>query len=242
MSNNSKNRTNRRRITRETLVGRNGCYEDHLGNYFSTIRSMCDCWGIDSTSTFMFRMNSGWGLKKSLTFGSTKESPNKDTGVLWIFGEPFPNHRAVDLVYGFAPGTTIIHKDEIESWLMSQQVFFVDGKLYRTYSAIAYDYNISESCLHSRLKRGYSLEDAVHTPIRTSKTCTKCSDHLGNAYESVVEMLVYYGISQSVYYRRLSRGWSLERTLTTPTRDCMRRNTKIIERSDMSENSVNDKA
>ena len=44
----------------------------------------------------------------------------------------------------------------------------------------------------------------------------KYEDHIGNKFNSVGEMIKYYGITHTAYYNRKKRGWSLERILTTP--------------------------
>ena len=44
----------------------------------------------------------------------------------------------------------------------------------------------------------------------------ECCDHLGHSYESRQDMAREYGISPSLLCHRLKRGWSLEKTLTTP--------------------------
>lgn len=44
---------------------------------------------------------------------------------------------------------------------------------------------------------------------------TFVSDHLGNRFSSTKEMCVHYGLNASLFYARLKRGWSLEKTLTT---------------------------
>lgn len=45
-----------------------------------------------------------------------------------------------------------------------------------------------------------------------------CFDHLGNKFQSIELMCMYYNIDSALYYKRMNRNWSLERTLTTPKR------------------------
>ena len=45
------------------------------------------------------------------------------------------------------------------------------------------------------------------------------TDHLGNTYKSLDEMCKHYGLSKSLYYRRLNISkWDLEKTLTAPVK------------------------
>ncbi len=46
-----------------------------------------------------------------------------------------------------------------------------------------------------------------------------CKDTQGNSFESIKTMCEYYGISRAAYDGRKKRGWSLERNLTTPTKE-----------------------
>ena len=47
--------------------------------------------------------------------------------------------------------------------------------------------------------------------------CRKCRDHLGREYRSVRDMIRAWPVTESQYYKRLSRGWSLEKALTVPS-------------------------
>lgn len=52
--------------------------------------------------------------------------------------------------------------------------------------------------------------------LKLPSTRWQTNDHLGNVYSSRTQMLAYYGISENCYSYRKSKGWSLERILTTP--------------------------
>lgn len=47
--------------------------------------------------------------------------------------------------------------------------------------------------------------------------CKKCRDHLGHEYRSIREMTRAWKVTDFQYYKRLSRGWSLEKALTVPS-------------------------
>lgn len=47
--------------------------------------------------------------------------------------------------------------------------------------------------------------------------CKKCRDHLGHEYRSIREMTRAWKVTDFQYYKRLSRGWSPEKALTTPS-------------------------
>lgn len=44
----------------------------------------------------------------------------------------------------------------------------------------------------------------------------KCKDHLGNEFSSMTQMAKHWGISNQLLSGRLSKGWDLEKALTTP--------------------------
>jgi hypothetical protein len=46
--------------------------------------------------------------------------------------------------------------------------------------------------------------------------CIKCTDHLGNEFDSKAEMTRYWGISTGTLLSRERYGWDLEKILTTP--------------------------
>ena len=72
-------------------------------------------------------------------------------------------------------------------------------------------YGISRCTYRDRLNSGWSIGDALTTPI---KTINKCKDHLGNEYNSQAEMCRYYGVNIKNYYERIRLGWTLEDALT----------------------------
>lgn len=47
----------------------------------------------------------------------------------------------------------------------------------------------------------------------------KCQDHLGNTFNSIIEMCNYYNISKATYKNRKRLGWSIEDILTKPVKN-----------------------
>jgi len=76
-------------------------------------------------------------------------------------------------------------------------------------------YGIAREAFMSRINNGWSLEDALTTPIR-SKSKFESIDHTGKEYNSLDEMCKHYNISKATLYARLNRGMSLEDALTIP--------------------------
>ena len=205
----------------EQYKGKNGCYVDHLGNYYSKVTTMAECWGVQPRA-LTARISYGYTLEEALMYNCKVDKPKKDTSVVWVFGEPFPDYRAVDRAYGFVENTLSRHKDDLERYLMELDYYFIDGKLYRTSTALAMAYGLAQSTVYGRLLRGWTLEQAVSS-IKGSagRKPSTYVDHLGNEYDGFYKMLYAYGITTGCYYGRKKKGWSLEQILTTPMKRVM---------------------
>lgn len=59
------------------------------------------------------------------------------------------------------------------------------------------------------------FDQAIEQILKNKKRCN-CTDHLGNTFESIKAMAVFYNIPYITLYNRLKRKWSLKRALTTP--------------------------
>ncbi len=62
-----------------------------------------------------------------------------------------------------------------------------------------------------------SQEEALTRPVKTNGGIIYY-DHLGKKYYSITSMCIRWGIARKLYEYRVSRGWTLERALTTPPR------------------------
>lgn len=92
-----------------------------------------------------------------------------------------------------------------------------NGKVYGSYSLLAKDLGISHSHMSKCLSKGMSIDEIVEE--YNSKYST---DHLGNKFNTRKDMLKYWGISSSSYQDRINRGWSIEKSLSTPTKSIRR--------------------
>lgn len=209
------------------FVKRHGCYIDHLGNPYRSIEVMCRCWHVGCT-TFYKRYATGCDLKTCLTGGNSDRNPDKDKSIIWVFNVPFAKYSDVDVAYGYSAGMASEHKDDLEQWLNGKGRFFIDDKVFNSLSELAGAYGLTESCIHYRLEKyGWTLTDAVHTPVKNAGNTTICYDHLGNKYPSKKAMVQHYDMRYSTYMSRICQGWSIEKALTTPINKHKLNNTKI---------------
>lgn len=85
------------------------------------------------------------------------------------------------------------------------------GNKFKSRSQMLTHWGIRRDTYNSRLRRGWSLKEALTTP---STNNNRCKDHLGNEYDSKGDMFKTYGVSYSAFTKRIDRGWSLEEALT----------------------------
>ena len=88
-----------------------------------------------------------------------------------------------------------------------------NGVEYPTMTAMAEAYGKNVTSVASRLKSGWTVEDALTKDI-AKKSTEEVKDHLGNVYMSKTEMAEAYGIALRTLELRLSSGLSLAGALT----------------------------
>lgn len=111
-------------------------------------------------------------------------------------------------------GMGLLSKEQIDSLLTRKDTIEFDGIVYKNFSDLAKDYGFNPSYLSRRLSRGSSLDKIIPYYSRY-----KVSDHLGNRYRDVEDMLRHWGISLNVYRKRKEKGWSLEEALMGKRKD-----------------------
>ena len=88
------------------------------------------------------------------------------------------------------------------------------GQEFNTIREMAMHYGMAERTFNTRIKK-MTLEEALTTPVRKTNKGV-CKDHLGNEFPSKKAMCEAYGIDRSLFFGRVSIGWSLKDALTTP--------------------------
>jgi hypothetical protein len=81
-------------------------------------------------------------------------------------------------------------------------------------------FNIKPGIIHKRLKRGWSMEDAL--TIKENETNIKTFPHRFIEYNGISKTLsewaIYSGIQKNTLFERIKRGWPIEKALTTPVK------------------------
>jgi len=103
---------------------------------------------------------------------------------------------------------------------LSKPLYDHKGKKYPTIRAMAKAYHIPDPTLRARIRYGWTLEEALTTPVLREPVIRKTvRDHHGTEYASIKKMSDAYGISYQAVLDRLKRGWDTEKALTTPVLD-----------------------
>ena len=146
---------------------------DHLGNKFKTKEDMYKHWGKEA-HVVTNRLKLGWSLKDALE----------------------------------RPLVLKINKDTVCDPL---------GNEFKSLSAMCDYWNIDTSIVKARLKRGWTIAEALWTPRKNTTTnCEIAIDHLGNEFRSHAEMCEHWGLQYQTYKNRIANGWSLKDALETP--------------------------
>ena len=215
---------------------------DHLGNHFKSVSAMVRHYGI-SRPTYISRVNAGWTVEEALTVPILKEGgnykPNNSlVGIEDHLGNKFNNkvqmakHWGISsaqlynrLSSGMSLAEALTKPTTARGKYKKREVADHKGNSYRSVAQMARSYGIASITLHERLKRGWSVEEALTTPVDTSSyrkskkiTNVKVQDHLGNWYDSYYALAKAYDLSFSTLYGRVIKlGWSIEKALLTPT-------------------------
>ena len=104
------------------------------------------------------------------------------------------------------------------------------GNKFNNKSQMARYWGISPAQLHSRLRQGMTLEEALtkKTTPRGNYTKRGVVDHLGVKYSSIPKLAKAYNIKVITLNDRLKRGWSMGKALTTPIDTSSHHKTKKI--------------
>lgn len=197
-------------------VDKNGCILDHLGNKFSSASSMCEAWKINKStfvSKYFYTNNT---LKEALETGRVDPKTVRGNAIC-VQGEYFPSKIAVSKHFGVSYSTIENCKDSLDDYIATSDKVVINGKIYNSYAHAAAAYKKDPMLVRMRLQGGMNIHDALTLPKTFTNAQTKESiDHLGNVWPSLTDMCNYYKIPSDTYLKRISRGWTKEKALTTP--------------------------
>ena len=197
--------------------------EDHTGRKFTSLREMCDYWGVTYNCYYARRLN-GCSIEQALTgIGLKTVRPKKcedHTGKEFNSEKEMCKHWKVNY-------TTFIDRKSkgysLESSLTGKGVgarkkSCVDhlGNKFSSESEMCRYWNIPLERYITYRNRGYSIENVL-TGKGIEARKKSCVDHLGNTFESISAMCRAYGIERKTYMKRIERGMSIKEALTKRT-------------------------
>ena len=136
-------------------------WKDHLGNEYSTLKEMCDAYGI-TIDLFCQRRNRGKSLKECLT--------GKGDPIYIRDGVEYYKNSEISKAFNIHINTlrTKLENgysyDEIIDRITYRRVG-PNGKRYKNFEAMCIDYGKVPVTVRTRLRNGESLKDALEKPL-----------------------------------------------------------------------------
>ena len=217
----------RRQLTKEErAVLRGTSCKDHIGNQFSSIKAMCEYYGI-SKGVYYRRIKSGWPVEEALT---AKVDGSKRSHVVYgPYGDKYRNIAEMCKAYNTTCSKyykrlslNYTQKEALETNKLPRKKYKVHrkpkevedhlGNRFSSLNEMCEHYGICAATFYKWKRKGLSVEE-----IFTKKIKMPVKDHLGNEYETLKKMCKAYGINQATYTRRVKKlGWSTKQALTLP--------------------------
>ena len=88
-----------------------------------------------------------------------------------------------------------------------------EGVIYPSYSVLAKQFGISEKLLDGRRRWGWSLKDALTTPLYTKNASAKPVIVNGETFLTLSKAAKKFNVDYKKVHERLTRGWTLEDAL-----------------------------
>lgn len=105
---------------------------------------------------------------------------------------------------------------QLDEYLHSKTSLTIKGVNYESFKDLANHLGVP----YHHVKRRFKRFQELNVPLdyledwADINNIIPTQDHLGNWFPHKETMLNYYGVTQGTFYNRISRGWSLEETLT----------------------------
>lgn len=204
-------------------------YTDHEGNTFQSLSAMADYWGIPSSTLQRRIVTAKMPIKKALTM--THEDARCEAFKCKDHLEnEFPSqmkmceHYGIDkqvyfgrLKMGWSLEKALTTPLDFQP-KNSKAVTDHTGENFKSISAMCKKWDIPRSTYNIRIKKGWTIKDALTTPCeKLSIKKQEWTDHKGITYPSLNAMCSAYGITHHTFSTRISKlGWSVEKALKTP--------------------------
>lgn len=196
---------------------------DHLGNPHESFVDMCKAWN-KTENTVRSRLQRGETLEQALTRDNLDRAVKDENGVIYDNIGEMAKARGISrntITNRLNAGMTLeeaVSMGKLAGRGISTACKDHRGTEYKSIAKMAEAHEIAVGTLRTRLKSGWTLEEALTTPTNYRETYR---DHEGREFKGLQAMCKYHGISVNAYKLREKKGWSIEKILTTPTIDIM---------------------
>lgn len=118
-------------------------------------------------------------------------------------------------IFNYLKGRGVLSNLQLDELFSTQNVLEYKGKVYKSQLEFVKEFGFSRTYLKKCQDKSMSLDEIVsnYKNFKDGRV-----DHLGKEFKTEKEMAKHWGISLEVYKGRRRSGWSLEKSLTTPTR------------------------
>ncbi|WP_338657341.1 hypothetical protein V6B14_22460 (plasmid) [Sporosarcina psychrophila] len=172
-----------------------------FGNTYTSLRDLAESYNIDPNVLYE-RIRTGVTAEEAVSMGQSKNS-------ITVFGKTYKNAIILSEYYGIDYDILIRriskgHEPEtVVTELLNNESIVFEGKIYNNLVELSNDYGVQITSVIKRMQRGWSLNDAVLSPVelRTSK---KPYTYRGLSYNTQRELTDANGLSIDIV-RTLSR-------------------------------------
>lgn len=196
---------------------------DHLGQQFNTTSAMCDFWDID-VQVYYNRIHRGWSLEQALTTDKQSTEVTDHLGNVFSGVTELCKYYNLDystykrrITNGWSLEDTLtVPRNEHNSIAITDHL----GQHFSSIREMCNYWNIKPGTYANRIRRGFSIKDALMTPVNKKQFNHRISKNktIRNSYETINDMCISYNIKPATVYHRLSKGWTLEDALTIPVK------------------------
>lgn len=199
--------------------------QDHLGQRFPSVKSMCRHYGVNP-GTFANRRRKNWTLERALTCPAR-------TGP----GQPCVDHKGIEypsqsaMLKAYGTNYTVYHyRTEIAGWSQEEALETPPGDTdlagahacedhlgnkFPSKKAMCEHWHVSRPVFFSRIRSGKTIQEAL-APVGTpkAKNIRPVKDHLGQEFASLDAMCAHWHILKSDYTQNIRNNLDLEHALT----------------------------
>ncbi len=216
------------------------------GKEYSSESELARVYGIKIT-TFSYRLKEGWTIDEAL--GVVKRQHGRSVPIRYG-GKEYSSKSELARAYGtniktfsyrLKKGWTI---DEALGVVKRQhgngKLIRYDGKEYLSKSELARVYGINITTFSSRLKKGWTIDEALGVVENPQHGRSIPIRYGGKEYVSRAELARVYGINIMTFSYRLKKGWTMDEALGVAKRQSAQQSTENVEDSPAGEEIVDE--